>query len=243
LNLGFPAVQKIARIVHSQKPWSEESLMAAGRKSRTATQTGRIAATPEQSANANHPITSIKYNLSADLCSHNIRFYEQFLSHLKDEPCRLLEIGTFEGGSTVWLLDNIATHEASFVDTIDVWEQPLLMPNLIASGHQNKVKFHLGRSVDILRTLPPNSYDFAIIDGSHWTMNVLEDMVYTFRLLKIGGIMESDDYLWDDPEWNQEGRPREAIDAFLSIYASKLKILEKDALVWIQKIADPIWGL
>jgi predicted O-methyltransferase YrrM len=129
------------------------------------------------------------------------------------------------------------------VDTIDVREQPRLKANLIASGHQNKVKFHLGRSVDILRTLPLGAYDFAIIDGSHWTMNVLEDMVHSFRLLKIGGIMESDDYMWDDPQWNQEGRPREAIDAFLSIYATKIKILQKDWLVWVQKIADPIWGL
>ena len=48
---------------------------------------------------------------------------------------------------------------------------------------------------------------------------------------------------WDDPAWNQEGTPKEAVDAFLSIYAAKIKILHKDWLVWIQKIADPIWGL
>jgi predicted O-methyltransferase YrrM len=185
----------------------------------------------------------VKYDFSMDLCGHNIPFYEKFLNHLKDQPCRLLEIGSFEGGSTVWLLDNIATHKDSFVDTIDIWEQPRLKPNLIASGHQDKVKFHLGRSADILRTLPQNAYDFAIIDGSHWTMNVLEDMVLSFRLLKVGGIMESDDYLWDDPEWNQEGRPKEGIDAFLSVYAPKIKILYQEGLVWIQKTADPIWGL
>lgn len=184
-----------------------------------------------------------KYDFSIDLCQHNIPLYERYLNHLRDKPCRLLEIGAFEGGSTTWLLDNVATHPGSFVDTIDVWEQPRLKSNLIASGHQDKVKFHLGRSCDILRTLQVNAYDFAIIDGSHWTMNVLEDMVHSFRLLKIGGIMESDDYLWDDPEWNQEGRPKEGIDAFLSIYGTKIKVLQQDALVWIQKVADPIWGL
>jgi predicted O-methyltransferase YrrM len=118
-----------------------------------------------------------------------------------------------------------------------------LKPNLVASGRQHQVKFHLGRSADILRTLPMNAYDFAIIDGSHWTMNVLEDMVHSFRLLKVGGIMESDDYLWDDPEWNQEGRPKEGIDVFLSIYAPKIKILHKKGLIWVQKVADPLWGL
>jgi predicted O-methyltransferase YrrM len=221
----------------------EELLMAAARKAKTTMRGEHAAATREEQAAVDTDARRSKYDFSLDLCGHNIPLYRKFLSHLKDQPCRLLETGSFEGGSTTWLLDNIATHADSFVDTIDVWEQPRLRSNLIASGHQNKVKFHLGRSADILRTLPLNAYDFAIIDGSHWTMNVLEDMVHSFRLLKIGDIMESDDYMWDDPEWNQEGRPREAIDAFLSIYATKIKILRKDALVWVQKIADPMWGL
>lgn len=187
--------------------------------------------------------TPSKYDFSEDYVSHNVPLYKKYLKHLKGQPCRLLEIGSFEGRSTTWLLDNIATHEDAFVDTIDVWEQPRLMPNLNATGNVHKVKFHLGRSVNILRTLPLNAYDFAIIDGAHWTMNVLEDMVHSFRLLKIGGIMETDDYLWDHPDWNQEGTPKAAVDAFLSIYASKIKILHMDWLVWIQKIADPGWDL
>jgi predicted O-methyltransferase YrrM len=222
---------------------AEELLMPAAAKAKPAGRGKRVATVREEQTPANTDARRRKYDFSIDLCAHNIPFYQKFLSHLKDKPCRLLEIGSFEGGSTTWLLDNIATHPDAFVDTIDVWEQPRLRSNLITGGHQNKVKFHQGRSADILRTLPLGSYDFAIIDGSHWTMNVLEDMVHSFRLLKIGGIMESDDYMWDDPEWNQEGRPKEAIDAFLSIYAAKIKILEKDALVWVQKIADPLWGL
>jgi hypothetical protein len=77
-----------------------------------------------------------KYDFSMDLSEHNIPLYEKYLEHLKGKPCRLLEIGSFEDGSTTWFLDNIATHEDSFVDTIDGWEQPKLKPNLIAGGHQ-----------------------------------------------------------------------------------------------------------
>jgi len=188
-----------------------------------------------------------QYDFTYDYYENNIPLYEKYLAHLRGKPCMILEIGALEGGSTTWLIDNILTHENSFIDTIDVREWPKLVSNLAATGQANKVKFHLGRSVDILRSLPIDTYDFAIIDGSHWTINVLEDMVHAYRLLKVGGLMETDDYIWDDPEYNQEGTPKAAVDAFLSIYSNKLKIIRsegfEDGSIWIEKIADPMFGL
>jgi hypothetical protein len=219
------------------------SIMIAAGKSKVVTQRRRAAPKPDRNEGGESPAGSLKYKFAYDFFEHNIPLYEKYLGKLKDKPCRLLEIGSLEGGSTTWLLDHIATHDASRVDTIDVYENPNLMPNLIASGHRTKVQFHHGRSIDILRTLPVDAYDLAIIDGSHWTMNVLEDMVHSFRLLKVGGLMETDDYLWDDPDWNQEGTPKAAVDAFLSIYSGKIEVIHKDWRVWLQKIADPLFGL
>ena len=187
-----------------------------------------------------------KYEFTYDYYESNLPLYERYLAHLKARKCRILEIGALEGGSTTWLIDNILSHEDSLIDTIDVYEQPNLMPNLKTTGQINKVKFHLGPSALILRSLPLDAYDFAIIDGSHWAINVLEDMVLAFRLLKVGGLMETDDYIWDDPAYNQEGAPKAAIDAFLSIYSAKLKIIRpegfEDGKLWIEKIADPMYG-
>jgi Methyltransferase domain len=176
-----------------------------------------------------------KYEFSVDWFSGNIPLFEQFLGHLKDRQCRLLEIGAYEGQSTVWLVDNIATHSSSVVETVDVHENPRLWRNLAATGHANKVTFHLGSSSVVLRTLPLDSYDFAYIDGCHWTVETLEDAVHAFRLIKAGGVMAFDDYLWDDPERNQEGRPKEAVDAFLTIYSDKIEILNRHYQVWIRK--------
>src|SRR5579872_4238635 len=44
--------------------------------------------------------TPSKYDFSEDYVSHNVPLYKKYLKHLKGEPCRLLEIGSFEGRST-----------------------------------------------------------------------------------------------------------------------------------------------
>ncbi len=47
--------------------------------------------------------------------------------------------------------------------------------------------------------------------------------------------MAFDDYLWDDPQWNQDGRPKEAVDAFLAVYSGKIDVLHHEHQVWIRK--------
>lgn len=176
-----------------------------------------------------------RYEFSNNWFSGNIPLFARFLAGLKDRPCRLLEIGSYEGRSATWLIDHIATHPSAVIDAVDACEHRKLRRNLAATGHADKVRFHLGLSAVVLRTLPVDSYNFAYIDGCHWTVNVLEDAVHAFRLVKAGGIMAFDDYSWDDPLQNQEGRPKEAIDAFLSIYRDQIELLHRDNQVWIRK--------
>lgn len=79
------------------------------------------------------------------------------------------------------------------------------------------------------------AFNFIYIDGSHHAADVLADAVLSWRLLKRGGIMIFDDYMWDaykEPEKN----PRLAIDSFLSVYLGQYKILLKEYQVAIQKI-------
>ena len=178
------------------------------------------------------------YDFSDDWFSHNIPLFEQFLGNLKGRPCRLLEIGSYEGRSAIWLAENIAIHPASRIETIDVFESPRLRRNLEAAGHPERLMFYRGTSAVILRTLPLDSYDFAYIDGCHSRVNVLEDAVLAFRLLKAGGVVAFDDYLKADKDIldpNQEGRPKEAIDAFLAIYAQKIEVLHREYQVWVRK--------
>ncbi len=182
-----------------------------------------------------HEVSS-QYIFSHDWFSRNLPQFERSLAHLKGTPCRLLEVGSYEGRSTTWLIDNIATHRSATIDAVDLEEHPRLRANIISTGHAGKVRFHLGRpSSVVLREMPFDAFDFAYIDGCHWTIETLEDAVLAFPLVKAGEIIGFDDYKWDDPKMNQEGRPKEAIDAFLRVYADKIELLHRRYQVWVRK--------
>ena len=70
--------------------------------------------------------------------------------------------------------------------------------NIHLSGSGHKVTIKEGRSGDVLRTLPLRHYDLIYVDGSHTARDVLQDAVLGWGLLKRGGLMIFDDYLWVD---------------------------------------------
>ena len=51
-----------------------------------------------------------KYIFTVDWFSHNIPSWDIYLNNFKNKPnLNFLEIGSFQGRSTVWLLENILT--------------------------------------------------------------------------------------------------------------------------------------
>lgn len=70
-------------------------------------------------------------------------------------------------------------------------------------------------------------FDLIYIDGSHRAADVLIDAVMSFQLLRIGGMMIFDDYIWTMEPQGQEdllNMPKPAIDAFTSIFARKIRL-------------------
>lgn len=175
---------------------------------------------------------------SYDWFTPHIPKFENYLAHLRGRPCSVIEIGAHEGRSTTWLLENILTHEFSRIVSIDVHVQPVFWRNIEASDGLQKTQLRLGLSGEILRQLPLGQADFIYVDGSHGTPDVLEDAVLSFRLLKCGGILAFDDYLWEEAKYGREGFPKPAIDAFLGAYKARLTLLEKDHQIWIRKLNE-----
>jgi hypothetical protein len=64
----------------------------------------------------------------------------------------------------------------------------------------------------------------------------MADMVLSWDLLKLGGIMIIHDYDWPSPALE---RPAIAVDAFLDSYQPSLELLAKDSRVIVRKTANP----
>jgi predicted O-methyltransferase YrrM len=78
------------------------------------------------------------------------------------------------------------------------------------------------------------------VDASHQAADVLADAVLAFQLLKPGGVIAFDDYIWSPMRPGTENPlmlPKVAIDAFTTIYSQNLRILPNLPLyqLYIQK--------
>jgi len=183
--------------------------------------------------------------------------YDWFLNHgsiwikyidklIGKENLNFLEIGSFEGRSALWLLDNILTHQSSKITCLDLFPKVLLgkdnskqkqifLDN--TKEYTDKIILIDGVSQVNLRKLKVGFYDFVYIDGSHLAPDVLEDAVLSFRLIKKGGIIIFDDYLWGEGKATID-KPKIAVDSFLSVYSNRCKVLYKGYQVIIEKTGD-----
>jgi predicted O-methyltransferase YrrM len=163
-----------------------------------------------------------------------------------------LEVGSFEGRSACWLLQNILTHPDSRLTCIDLFLDSLggddpMMPrvstpnstfdaNIAAISAGDRVIKLRGSSEAMLRPLPPDHYDFIYIDGSHNAPYVLSDAVLCWYLLKIGGLLCFDDYLWA-PQLPPLERPQAGVDAFMALYAGLFEVVHSGRQVILRKTA------
>ena len=188
-----------------------------------------------------------KYTFTTNWFVHKIPTWTNVLKDLKGKPdIQYLEIGTFEGRSAIWVLENILTHPTARATIIDGFEEntyKTFTSNLALSGEASKVKIVSGLSTEKMKEVPSNSIDFAYIDGSGKGIVMLSDLVNTWNALKVGGIIivsryELNAYLRDALEMQpNEPGPIQTIDAFLKLYKPYIKVLaSEENQVIIQKV-------
>ena len=186
------------------------------------------------------------YSFTADWFSHNIPVWTALIDEIPTVS-KILEIGSYEGRSTVWLIDNAfkATGKGE-VFCIDTWEggpeqqgadmaavEERFIRNLAIAKAKAEadisVQLFKGSSFDQLASLIALghglSFDIIYVDGSHQCPDVLSDLVLSFQLCKVGGLIICDDYLWRPGNHGEENlldQPKLAIDSFVNCYARKL---------------------
>jgi predicted O-methyltransferase YrrM len=176
-----------------------------------------------------------QYSFTTNWFTHKIPLWAQLLKEFKGKPnVSYLEIGTFEGRSVLWVLENILTDPTSKITIIDGFEENTykrFTSNVSLTGEVNKFKILQGFSTERIKELPANSVDFAYIDGSGKGIIMLSDLVSTWNILKMNGIIICSRYALDDHLREalelQPGDPgpHEAIDAFLKLYKPYVKVL------------------
>lgn len=179
---------------------------------------------------------------------NNIPEWNKILKKYKDKPTQALEVGSYEGMSATWLLNNILTHKNSHITCIDNFSQrapetkwnveKAFLHNM--SDFKGKYKLLKGFSSQMLKSKDAMSkeYDIIYIDADHHSRHVLEDAVLCFPLLKPGGIMILDDNT--DNKEHDNRCPKPAITAFLNAYANEIKVLHNKWQVILSKRIRPL---
>lgn len=184
-----------------------------------------------------------KYHFTSDWFSNNIPLWKRELTRFNTKPIKFLEVGTWEGRSAIWALENVLSHPKSHITCVDTFEEPGTLKTFKQNitAFKDKVTILKGKSQDMLKTPgileDKGKFDIIYIDADHHSKHRIEDAILCFPLLKPGGLMIFDDYT--NNKAHDKRCPKPGIDAFLDIYADDLRVLHTKWQVIIQKRIRP----
>jgi SAM-dependent methyltransferase len=181
------------------------------------------------------------YSFTTDFTAPVRSEWERVLGDMRGRPgLRMLEIGSYEGRSAIWFLENVLTDPDASITCVDPFldasYELRFDHNLRWSGLEDRVTKLKGFSEAVLPQLPLESFDLVYVDGNHRAVNVLMDAVLAWRRLRPGGRLIFDDYrgLDDRPP---HMRPQMAIDLFLETFEGEYELLLKDYQVAVKRRA------
>jgi predicted O-methyltransferase YrrM len=177
---------------------------------------------------------------------HNFR--NTLLKLKGKEDLVFLQIGAYTGDASIWLLDNILTDPTSFLVDVDTWAgsdekiHKTLDWNVIENTYLTRTKEYTNlhtykaTSDEFFANSEKYEYDFIYIDGDHTASAVRSDAENSWKMLKSGGILAFDDYLWKHDSNNPELSPAPAINSFIEQHYSELEVIVKNYQIWIKKL-------
>jgi len=173
--------------------------------------------------------------------------HEKFLNTFCDKEISILEIGAYEGMSTLFFLDNYN----STVDTIDPFIEGdkttpvdsltfnIFNKNVSKCKRKGNLTVYKDYSCNVLPELllQNKRYDYILIDGSHLSTDVLVDAIICYNLVKPNGYIFFDDFQHDNLEENRNNRLKatDGIRKFIELYDESITIRHLGYHLVIQK--------
>jgi Methyltransferase domain len=196
-----------------------------------------------QNTRTEKPYYNQDYHFTTNWFTPHIRVWEEILKEFSGKAdLRYLEIGVFEGRSFIWMLENVLTHPSARLTAVDVFADDLedrFVNNIKKSGFGDKVEILKGKSQEMLRQLPRESYDIIYIDGSHRAKHVFLDAALSWDLLKHGGLLIFDDYLWNINLFPVDLIPKGTIDNFLMAFGEEMELVHQGYQLIVRKTGWP----
>lgn len=163
------------------------------------------------------------------------------------DPLRILEIGSWEGRSTLFFLTYFPNAHLTAVDTwegSDEWhynatsnlsDLEARFDHNVGLGGGNVTK-RKGSSLYMLPKLldEKQTFDLIYVDGSHYADDAVTDAINAWRLLEAGGTIIFDDVMW--PAYSRtHANTAWAINSFLKHFRGQYKVLHAQYQLILQK--------
>ena len=119
---------------------------------------------------------------------------------VKRTPSRMLEIGTWKGGGSTYILACAALQCGSVLDTIEadegLYKEALSLYRTKLDVLRSHVVFHHGLSHDIIpRLLEGGPYDFVLFDGAENAEQTVREYDLLNHHLPLGGLIACHDWM------------------------------------------------
>ena len=156
-----------------------------------------------------------------------------------------LEIGSWEGNSALYILENFKTKKVVCVDIWDLYEDSYknesfkrfenFQSNLLS--YKDRYSFFKNTS-DIFFQDNNEKFDIIYIDGWHEAPQVYKDICNSWNCLNKDGIIICDDYFYGDIKSNLNiNLPADSINRFIQENENKVKVLNvNNTQVFIKKL-------
>lgn len=178
-----------------------------------------------------------------------INYFNSTHKLLRLDSIKILEIGTYTGTSLINIVKNIPKSIGYGLDKWENYNENELLENISNLQVFNSFKHNVnienlsdriipikGSSNEVLMRMfrSGESFDFIYVDGSHLLLDCYMDLVLSWQLLSVGGILAIDDYLYKNDTILDS--PFEAVNHFMEVYKSEYNLLLKNYRVFLEKL-------